>query len=163
MFKNVIALKSVKGEPNLETWQKLQVIFEHLDNHCMSEEEYEVNDIDGHKMQYFVVKLCEWRHGDVTGMLHTVDIMGRAEALWNEKGSKPVPRIPNPNKFMAKKVPIGLLQAFYNLSWIQKQGPHVIEELQISKEVFHIVKVAFEVLISLNFHGNGNTKLNKYW
>ncbi|KAK0215825.1 hypothetical protein IW262DRAFT_1465527 [Armillaria fumosa] len=143
VLKNVIALKSVKGEPDLETWQKLQVIFERLDSHCMSSEEYEVDEIDGCETEYFAVKLCEWRHEDVTGMLHAVDKMGRAEALRSEKGSKPAPRIPDPNRFTVEKAPTGLPQAFYNPSWIQKQGPHVIEELRISKEVFQIIKVAF--------------------
>ncbi|KAK0207253.1 hypothetical protein IW262DRAFT_1469742 [Armillaria fumosa] len=143
VLKNVIALKSVKGEPDLETWQKLQVIFERLDSHCMSSEEYEVDEIDGRETEYFAVKLCEWRHEDVTGMLHAVDKMGRAEALRSEKGSKPAPRIPDPNRFTVEKAPTGLPQAFYNPSWIQKQGPHVIEELRISKEVFQIIKVAF--------------------
>ncbi|KAK0209848.1 hypothetical protein IW262DRAFT_1301903 [Armillaria fumosa] len=143
VLKNVIALKSVKGEPDLETWQKLQVIFECLDSHCMSSEEYKVDEIDGCETEYFAVKLCEWRHEDVTGMLHAIDKMGRAEALQSEKGSKPAPRIPDPNRFTVEKAPTGLPQAFYNPSWIQKQGPHVIEELQISKEVFQIIKVAF--------------------
>ncbi|KAK0468922.1 hypothetical protein IW261DRAFT_1573227 [Armillaria novae-zelandiae] len=143
VFKNVIALKSVKGEPDLEMWEKLQVIFERLDNHCMSSEEYEVDEIDGRETEYFAVKLCEWRHEDVTGMLHTIDKMGKAEALRSEKGSKPAPRILDTNRFTTEKAPTGLPQAFYNPSWIQKQGPHVIEELRISKEVFQIIKVAF--------------------
>ncbi|KAJ7122129.1 hypothetical protein C8R44DRAFT_735847 [Mycena epipterygia] len=142
--ENVIEIKTVKNEPDLESWKFLLAILNHLDVAGMSSEDGEAGEVGGQTVQIFRVRLCAWRAPPVTDYLHIID-----DTATRMKPSKAHPRIRG-SMVGRSNPPKGLPTEMYNEEWhsqARASRPRFVEELRISKEAFNMLAVATSTLV----------------
>ncbi|KAJ7120070.1 hypothetical protein C8R44DRAFT_877545 [Mycena epipterygia] len=142
--ENVIEIKTVKNEPDLESWKFLLAILNHLDVAGMSSEDSEAGEVGGQTVQIFRVRLCAWRALPVTDYLRIID-----DTATRMKPSKAHPRIRG-SMVGRSNPPKGLPTEMYNEEWLSQaraSRPRFVEELRISKEAFNMLAVATSTLV----------------
>ncbi|KAJ7872875.1 hypothetical protein B0H14DRAFT_3438710 [Mycena olivaceomarginata] len=148
----LIKIKSGTAAPDLESWKRLLQMLEYLGFEGMSSEE-EVEILSGGKrFNVFRVKLCVWRAEDVTNYLQMIDSQGKKLDNLKQlqhKGPKPLPRHRDGTPG-ASGAPTKLPECLYNAEWIKEmsaRSPVFYEDLQVSKETFHLLATAANLVV----------------
>lgn len=83
-----------------------------------------------------------WDVEDISSYLRYIDNAAENPALRSSRGGRTLPRIQSEVQ-STSKVPIGLPQKLYNLTWMSEQEKtrlhYVKEELSVSEEVFELL------------------------
>ncbi|KAJ7648910.1 hypothetical protein B0H17DRAFT_1147866 [Mycena rosella] len=127
---------------DIETWERLLEMVEHLGEQGMSSEEEDEVEVDGAKVLIYKVKLCLWREPRVVEYLRFVDAQ---TALFkkNKRGPVAASRIRS-GAPGSSKAPCGLPKSLYNGQWLKKATPSYLKELKVSKEAFGLFVAATE-------------------
>ncbi|KAJ6532083.1 hypothetical protein B0H19DRAFT_1081979 [Mycena capillaripes] len=138
-----IEIKQAEGfAGDIETWERLLEMIEHLGPQGMSSEEEDEVEVEDAKVFIYRVKLCIWREPRVVEYLWFVDAQ---TALFKERqrGPTPASRIRN-GVCGSSKAPCGLPKSLYNREWLKKKTPAYLKELKVSKEAFRLFVAATE-------------------
>ncbi|KAJ7112189.1 hypothetical protein C8R44DRAFT_741895 [Mycena epipterygia] len=138
-----IEIKRAEGiATDIETWERLLEMLEHLGPQGMSSEEEDEVEVDDAKVFIYRVKLCIWREPLVVEYLRFVDAQ---TALFkkHQRGPTPASRIRN-GACGSSKAPCGLPRSLYNRDWLKKKTPAYLKELKVSKEAFGLFVAATE-------------------
>ncbi|KAJ7456803.1 hypothetical protein B0H11DRAFT_2243966 [Mycena galericulata] len=120
---------------DIETWERLLEMVEHLGEQGMSSEEEDEIEVDNTKVLVYKVKLCIWREPRVVEYLRFVDAQTALFKKNHRLGPPPASRIRSgvPG---SSKAPCGLPESLYNGEWLKKATPTYLKELKVSKEAF---------------------------
>ncbi|KAJ7121076.1 hypothetical protein C8R44DRAFT_877387 [Mycena epipterygia] len=124
-----IEIKRAEGiATDIETWERLLEMLEHLGPQGMSSEEEDEVEVDDAKVFIYIVKLCIWREPLVVEYLRFVDAQ---TALFkkHQRGPTPALRIRN-GACGSSKAPCGLPRSLYNRDWLKKKTPAYLKELK---------------------------------
>ncbi|KAF8170874.1 hypothetical protein K438DRAFT_1773548 [Mycena galopus ATCC 62051] len=130
-----IEIKKAEGiAGDIETWERLLEIINHLGPQGMSSKEEDEVEADDTKIFIYQVKLCVWREPHVVEYLRFVDAQ-MALFKKHQRGPTPATRVRGRTP-VSSKAACGLPKSLYNREWLKKKTPAYLKELKISKEAF---------------------------
>ncbi|KAJ7231867.1 hypothetical protein B0H12DRAFT_1239830 [Mycena haematopus] len=136
VVEKVLHLKTIHEQPDVRTWEFFQTILKRLDIAGMSSEDAEVRVLEGRPVNTFRIRLCAWRAPPITDYLRMIDDAGR-----ELKKTNAAPRMRDGGEGRSAP-PKGLPLKMYDETWLSRQHDNLIEDLEISADVFEFLVAA---------------------
>ncbi|KAK7059493.1 hypothetical protein R3P38DRAFT_3167899 [Favolaschia claudopus] len=137
LVEKQITLKMMKRDPDLKTWEYLKVLLKWLGVAGMSSEDPDSRDVGGIVRVVYTVRICLWRHPNITEYLQMIDKTEKRKA-------NACPRVTG-TAYGRSDAPIGLPLKMYNPKWLDEKKevfPAFEEVLEVSQEAFDFLVVA---------------------
>ncbi|KAK0224272.1 hypothetical protein IW262DRAFT_1459336 [Armillaria fumosa] len=139
IVKKIIYLKIKQRVNDLPVWKFMQRLVEYLGPGGMSSEETEVRQIGGRVETIYLIKVCLWRHEDITQHMMEIDDYGRSVIKrWDKH--LPQERENGPRFDEEVRMPAGLPRSLYDPDWLESLEEDDREEMAVSEEVFELLE-----------------------